>query len=321
MKVKKEKGSNRKKYVIWLVVFPIILTFACSIYVLPQILTASNRRTQIPSSGLFPDMALELIIESSVEDLGMGYFTSQCTMNLYIEENSTRKTSYNIMVIPMGLEPGPYGVHIPFENLQHEYPSYLRNLLTMELITCDKYFYSRNLRMPIASSFPERFPGDFYLSSTIYVWFSGAFYPEITLSPTSSVPRGFILSLTEPRLVNATHFYLNILPPVHRISVSLPPNDVLAFEIVIQRDMGSLLLNLVYIGFLLWFTSEVIAISHLKIKQVSDRLKILVGLSITSIAFLWSVREVANVITWSETVLAFIIGLGIFFEIKDALSE
>lgn len=320
---KNEKARNPQKYrisilnVLWLAIGPIFILFVSLFFTLPQILIATNQRIQIPSTGLSPDMKLELILEPSIEDLDGGYFTSWCTMNLYMKENSTMKTNYNIVVIPMGLESTVYGVHVPFENLQHEGPFYSLNLLTKEWTTYERYSFSKNLGMPIASRFPERFPGDFYLSSTIYVWFSGAFYPEIKLSPTSYVPRGFIISLTNPRLVNATYFYLNVLPLGNRLIVSKPPNDVLAFEIIIQRDKQSLLLHLIYIIFLLWLNYEVLAISRLKIKQLSDRLKILVGLAIASVAFLWSTRQVTYVMTWSEILLASTLLFWLAFEVKD----
>lgn len=305
--------------VLWLVSGPIFVLSVSLFFTFPQILTATNPRTDIPSSGIFPHMRLDLIIDSCVEDLDKGYFTSECTMKLYLEENSTTKTSYNIMVIPMGYESALYGVHVPFENLEHEYPHYILNLLTKEWITCDRYSYSANLRMPIASTSPERFPGDFYMSSTIYVWFSGAFYPEVTLLPTSYAPRGFILSLSEPRLVNSTYFYLEILPTAHRLGVSMPSNEVLAFEIVIQRDERSLLVHVVYIIFLLCLTYEVLAISRLKIKQLNDRLKIFVGLAITSVAFLWSTHQVGSMLTWSEILLELILVFWLAFEVKDAV--
>jgi len=221
----------------------------------------------------------------------------------------------------MGWESVIYGVSVPFENLKHDAPYYSLNLLTGEWITYDKYSHSENFRMPIASKSPERFPADFYLSSTIYVWFDGAFYPEIKLSPSSSVPKGFILSLNQPKLVNATYFYLNILPRAHRLALGKPPNDVMAFEIVIQRDLQSLSFHLVYIVFILWFTYEALAISHIKIRQAGERLKIFAGLTIASIAFLLSIRQVVNVITWSEIMVIIIVGAWFLFEIKGALSE
>jgi len=307
--------------VFWIVSGPIVILSLALFFTFPQFLTAAIQRTQIPSIGLSPDMRLELSVRPSVEDLARDYFTSQLTMNLYIEENSTKRTSYNVIVIPMGFESAVYGVGVPFENLQHEYPSYTLDRLTGEWTTYHKYSHSQDFRMPIASEFPERFPRDCYLSSTIYVWFSGSFYPKINLSPTSSVPRGFILALTEPRLVNATHFYLDLLPPAHRLAVAMPKNDVLAFEVEIQRDLQSLFLYLVYIVFLLCLVFEILAISHLKIKETPDRLKIFASLAIASVAFLWSTRQVAHAMTWSEILLESILVFWLTFEVKDALGS
>jgi len=183
--------SNLVRNVFVLVILPVMLVSAYILFMLPQLLTSINRQTVIPASGLFSDMPeLELTIEPSIENMDIGYFTAKSTMNLFVKENATIETSYNIIVIPMGYETAVYGVGVPFENLLHEYPAYIINRTgDWEWITCDKYSYSENLRMPIAFRFPEKFPADYYLSSTIYVWFDGPFYPEVRLSPTSSVQR------------------------------------------------------------------------------------------------------------------------------------
>lgn len=315
--------SNTVRKFLVLVILPAILISAYILFMLPQLLTSINQQTVIPASGLFSDMPiLELSIEPSIENLDISYFTTKSTMNLYIKENATIETGYNLIVIPMGYDSGSHGVGVPFQNLPHEYPAYVINSTQdWEWITCDKYSYSENLQIPIAHRFPERFPADHYLSSTIYVWFSGSFYPEVKLSPASSVPRGFILTLSQPRLVDPTDFYLNILPPLFRLAYSKPANRVLAFEIGIQRDSQSLQLYVIYIAFLLLFTYEILAISRLKVKQLKDKINIFVGLAIASIAFLWSIRLVVNVMTFSEILLATIIAGWLLLEIKDALRK
>jgi hypothetical protein len=56
-------------------------------------------------------------------------------------------------------------------------------------------------------------------------------------------------------------------------------------------------------------------------KALKDRLNIFVGLSIASVAFLWSIRQVANIASWSEDVLIVMLGASITIEVINAYKE
>lgn len=319
---RKKAGSER----LWLIGGPIGLMLLFLLMTWPQILNALSPRNEINATGLPPDVDLELTLTLSVDDLDKNYFSFPCAMKMGIRENSTRRLDYNIKVMPEPVFAGSIatGVSVPFDNLQDQgeyvkFSKYANGSVTSERY--EKYTYDVDLSSAYVLRVSARFPGDFYQSSIIYVWFNEPFYPDVKLSLTSSLPRGFIAFLTAPDFIGPDEFYMNRIEPFDRLFTGKPAYDVMTFQIVIQRDPSSLSLYSIYTFIVLYASYEVLILSRLRMRALKDRLNIFVGLSIASIAFLWSIRQVANIVSWSEVVLIVMLGVSITIEVINAYKE
>ena len=317
----RRKMANSER--LWLIGGPICLMLLFLLMTGPQMLNALSPRSQINALGLPPDVDLEITLTLSVDDLDKNYFSFPCVMKMGIRENSTRKLDYNIRVKPEPVFAGSMatGVSVPFENLRHEGQYIGFSADYKESWRYEQYTYAVNLSSAYVLRANARFPGDFYQSSIVYVWFNEPFYPEIKLSPTSSLPRGFIAFLTAPEFISPDEFYMNRIEPFDRLFTGKPAYDVMTFQIVVQRDSSSLWLYSIYTFILLYASYEVLVLSHLRMKELKDRLNIFVGLSIASVAFLWSIRQVANIASWSEVVLIVMLGASITMEVINAYKE
>jgi len=319
---RKKANSDR----LWLIGGPIVLALLLLLMTGPQILSALLPRNEINARDLPSDVDLKITFTLSVDDLDKNYFSFECTMKMGIRENSTKRLDYNIRVKPEPVFAGSMatGVSVPFENLKDQgeyvkFSQYSNGSWTSERF--EQYTYRDNLSSAYVLRANVRFPGDFYQSSVVYVWFNEPFYPEIEVSPTSSLPRGFIAFLTAPEFISPDEFYMNRIEPFDRLFTGKPAYDVMTFQIVIQRDSSSLSLYLIYTFIVLYASYEVLILSHLRMKALKDRLNIFVGLSIASVAFLWSIRQVANIASWSEDVLIVMLGASITIEVINAYKE
>jgi hypothetical protein len=318
--VQRKKADSER---FWLIGGPTVLGLLFLLMTGPQIVNALLPRTQINAIDLPPDVDLGVTLMLSVDDLDRNYFSFACAMKMGIRENSTRRFGYNIRVKPEPVfaDSMVTGISVPFENLQDEgeyvkFIEYSNGSWTSERY--EQYTRDDNLSSAYVLRANARFPGDFYQSSVVYVWFNEPFYPEIKLSPTSSLPRGFIAFLTAPEFISPDEFYMNRIEPFDRLFTSKPTYDVMTFQIVIQRDSSSLGLYSIYTLIVLYVSCEVLILSHFRITELKDRLNIFVGLAIANIAFLWSIRQVANTISWSEIALVAMLGIWISLEVKRA---
>ena len=316
----------QRKKILWLIGGPIGLMLLFLLMTGPQILNAFSPRSQINAIDLPPDVDLDVTLTLSVDNLDRNYFSLACTMKMGIRENSTRRLDYNIRVKPEPVFAGSMttGASVPFENLQDrgeyvKFSKYSNDSWTSERY--EQYTYDDNLSSAYILRANARFPGDFYQSSIFYIWFNEPFYPEIKLSPTSSLPRGFIAFLTEPQFISPDEFYVNRIEPIDRLFTGKPAYDVMTFQIVIQRDSSSLWLYSIYTFIVLYASYEVLILSHLRMKLLKDRLNIFVGLSIASVAFLWSIRQVANIASWSEVILIVMLGASITTEVIEVYKD
>jgi sensor c-di-GMP phosphodiesterase-like protein len=66
---------------------------------------------------------------------------------------------------------------------------------------------------------------------------------------------------------------------------------------------------------LLYAVGEVLILSHFKVDEIKDRLSIFVGSAIASVAFLWTIRQVTNVISVPEVILITMLAVSISFEV------
>lgn len=207
----------------------IIILVISLIFTLPQWIGVLKPRREIDSMYFPTDIDLKLTIDPRIGSLDTPSFTAQCEFQMLIEENSSMTTDYNLLIKPAGFEDGNYGVGVPFSNLNKEGPSY--GMSNGKWTTYNKYTHSASFAFPIINKVIWRFPGDYYESASIFVWFDGAYYPRIILSKTYSIPNGYTIILTAPHLVNNTYFYNNVIEPFDRLFVAKPSFNVLEFHI------------------------------------------------------------------------------------------
>src|SRR3990170_164883 len=260
----------------WFIGGPIVLVFLLLMMTSPQMLNALLPRNQIEAKNLPQDVDLKITLTLSVDDLDKNYFSFACAMKMGIRQNSTRRLDYNIRVRPQAVFAGSMAtwVSVPFENLQDKgeyvrFGQYSNGSWASERF--EQYTYDENLSSAYLLRANARFPGDFYESSVVYVWFNEPFYPEIKLSIISSLPRGFVAFLTAPEFIKPDEFYLNRVEPFDRLFTGKPAYDVMTFQIVVQRDSSSLWLYSIYTFIVLYASYEVLVLSHLRMKELKDR--------------------------------------------------
>ena len=96
-----------------------------------------------------------------------------------------------------------------------------------------------------------------------------------------------------------------------------PSVDVLAFQIIIQRDSCSLALYTLYVLFIILIVYYSATLSRFALRELNNRLQLFVGVSIAVIAFLWSIKPVVGTITYVEVGLMIGLLIWLFIEVSD----
>jgi len=305
----KEHKITRTYGLFWLVFFPLIIVGLILVWICPTFIVSSSPQTKIQSYGfpLHADSTLEL--KFAVNDINPDFCTFSYKMTYRVEENYTVDADFYMLIIPKGN--GPCGVGVPFKNLQYDGISYSFNATSWT--NYRTYIYSGEMVLPIPYKFPEYFPADRYTSSTIYVWFSKPVYPEVKIDLYSSVPKSSIVSIKELGLVSPDTLYekFDILD---KLCMGKPSVDVLAFQIMVQRDSRSLVLYSAYFLFMALIIYYSAALSRAAKIELSTKLRIFAGLSMAVVAFLWSIRSIVGTITLAE--VGFMLGLLVWLLIE-----
>jgi hypothetical protein len=142
------------------------------------------------------------------------------------------------------------------------------------------------------------FPIDTFESPPIYVWASDGTYLDIKLE--SSAASGFVVTLKPTGLVEPMTVYQqeNL---AQRLGLGLPSGGFpYSFQIVIQRDISSITLYSLYFLLIFLIVYLIGGFARLVITDVEKRMGIIATLSISVIAFLWTLRQIAGSITYIE---------------------
>jgi hypothetical protein len=143
----------------------------------------------------------------------------------------------------------------------------------------------------------QSFPIDTFESPPIYVWADDKSYPTIKLeTPAIS---GFVVSLRPLGLADPMAVYQSE-SLIQKLAFSLPNSAPYGFQIVIQRDPSSVTLYSSYFFFIFIVIYLVGTFSRLVTTDIDKRLGIIATLSISVIAFLWTLRQIAGSITSVE---------------------
>ena len=315
-KEKTEKPAKHKRgkasVLIWLLFFPLLIVMLMVAWMLPCFLVSSFPQTQIQSYGSPTHVESTLELKLAINDINPDFCTFSYTMRYRVEVNYTVEADFHMLIIPKGN--GPCGVGVPFGSLKFEGISYSFNATSWT--DYNTYSYSGEMTLPIPYKSPEQFPADTYASSTIYIWFSKAVYPKVNINLYSSIPKSFIVSIRELGLVTPDALYKQF-DIGDKLFMGKPSVDALAFQVVVQRDISSLILYSAYVIFVTLIIYYSAALSRIASIELPSKLQMFVGLSIAVVAFLWSVRPVVGTITIVEVGLMFGLFVWLLIEIRD----
>ena len=307
-KATKHKISRASAF-IWFLFFPLIMVILMVAWMFPSFLVSSFPQTQIQSYGFPPHAESTLELKLAINDINPDFCTFSYTMTYRVELNYTVKADFHMLIIPKGN--GTCGAGVPFDNLKFDGISYSFNATNW--IDYNTYSYSGEMTLPIPYKTPEQFPADTYVSSNVYVWFSEPVYPRVKIDLYSSIPKSSIISIRELGLVTPDKLYEQF-DIGDKLFMGKPLVDVLAFQIVVQRDRNSLILYSAYVLFIALIIYYSATLSRIALIELPNRLQMFVGLSIAVVAFLWSVRPVVGTITFVE--VGMMLGLFIWLLIE-----
>jgi len=155
------------------------------------------------------------------------------------------------------------------------------------------------------------FPVDIFESPIIYVWTTLDIYPSIELE--SPEPTGFVFTLRKVGLTDPKKAYESFTI-AQKMGQGLPSVQPFGFQIVIQRDTNFMLLYLLYFLFVFFLIYYIAALSRLTKIGFERKIQLLATLSISVIAFIWTLRQIAGTICYIELTLMFEIFAWIFIE-------
>lgn len=314
--LKSKKTTKRKisraSALIWFLFFPLLIVILMVAWMFPSFLVSCFPQTQIQSYGFPPHAESTLELKLAINDINPDFCTFSYTMRYRVEVNYTVRADFHMLIIPKGN--GTCGIGVPFDNLKYDGISYTFNATSWT--DYNTYSHSGAMTLPIPYKSPEQFPADTYVSSTIYVWFSEPVYPKVKINLYSSIPKSSIVSIKELGLVTPDTLYEQF-DIGDKLFVGKPLIDVLAFQILVQRDRPSLILYSAYVLFIALMIYYSATLSRIASIELSSKLQMFVGLSIAVIAFLWSVRPVVGTITFVEVGLMFGLFVWLLIEISD----
>jgi len=156
------------------------------------------------------------------------------------------------------------------------------------------------------------FPIDKFESPVIYVWTDPEIYPFIELeSPKMS---GVVLTLRPVGLTDPKKVYESFTI-AQKMGHGMPNVKPFGFQIVIQRDTNFILLYLLYFSFVFFLIYYIAALSRLIKINFERKIQMFATLSISVIAFIWSLRQIAGTVSYIELILMLEIFSWIFIEI------
>jgi hypothetical protein len=285
---------NQKLKFFWtrLITIPICAAAIVLLLLFPYIAASYSPSTEIQSYGHPNDAFADLTIYVSnpTRDVFSFYFS----FNLWVMENSTK--SIDLTIFYFGENFFPDGVRAPFLALRHdEGVHYNISGVYYGLWTYD---YKFNRTIDVAR--PERFPLDVYESETFYIWLNETIYPYVFLRATPQ--EGFCVSIVDKGLENCTTAYQSF-PKVQQQIFGKPQIDPLHFQIRMQRDFSSLLLFCIYLGFVMYMMWGLANFCGFIKNRIETEIQVFATMSISVIAFIWTIRQFVSVITQVELII------------------
>jgi hypothetical protein len=309
-----EKKLGFRSIVFWFLLFPLILIAFSFTISLPNLRYSMFPLQEISSynspSDVYSVLDIKLANLSSANNFASASVTWDQLYNVLL--NSTRQPPvFSLTETTFGSA----GFSAPMANYPSDNSTYFFN-------ENGKWTWAdfRTWKFSYDSSSPFQwntysFPIDKFESPPIYVWATDGSYPNIKLE--SSAITGFVVTLKPVGLVDSMTVYQQE-DLGQRLFLGVPTSSSpYCFRIVVQRDMGSITLYSAYFAFVFLVVYLIGGFSRFVITDVEKRLGIIATLSISIVAFLWTLRQIAGSITYIEAFLFAELLLFVALEIKD----
>ena len=147
---------------------------------------------------------------------------------------------------------------------------------------------------------PHSFPIDTFESPLICVWTREGIYPNIKLKTPKIA--GYVITLETLGLKDPVEVCQSFTLP-QKLSIGLPSRSPFCFKIIVQRDMNSIFLYFAYFFFIFFIIYYIAVLSNLLKMDIKKKISMFASLSISVIAFIWTMRQIAGSISYMELVL------------------
>lgn len=306
--------SNKKigvySAIIWLIIIPITIFAAFLLGTYPTYQLSADPTIKLPSYETPEDVYFLLNIrlgntsENEIESLSAKW---EVVYNILVD--SSREPARVSLAETL---PGWSG----FSASLGDYPSenttyYIRkngNLTWADYRTW-KYSYTSVLTLQWNSIW---FPIDKFESPVIYVWTNSEIYPFIKLE--SQRISGFVFTLRPIGLTDPAKAY-DSFTVAQKMGQGLPNTKPFGFQIIVQRDANFILLYSLYFSFVFFLIYYIAALSRLVNTNFERKIQLFATLSISVIAFIWTLRQVAGDVSYIELILMLEIFAWILIEI------
>jgi hypothetical protein len=247
----------------------------------------------VPNYASFDDRYARLHLTAIADTDSPNSFTINYEVSYYVQpglNNSTRFT-----MITTGTEPNA-GIGISLDSSHYLGLSYflLENGTWLEY---DTWQYSGTMKLYISYRQTELFPYDIYQTQWLYIWFNSTVYPRITLE---SVPSpGFELSIDERGLVNRNSTWEE-MSLGQRLFVGVPEVSPLSIRLETFRSPTDRFYFATFSFSIDLMVFWVPTLTVLSVKSLADRIKILSGIAISVLAFMWTLTPLVQSITYTQ---------------------
>lgn len=303
-------------FLFWLIL-PIVLLVIGSLIMIPQIRPSIFPITEFTVNGGPSDTNLELNLW--LNSLPSGTvpkdFTVEYDVEYYIMSNSSRKPDYVSMTSIHGFA-GGFGTG--FQGNGTATTLFFYDGKKAWWVDYNVWSFTSNSEMSLVSSDPSYFPFETYDSPIILFWTSSNVSPTIRLRSGSL--SGYVLSLRPLGRLNNTYVWQQF-DLGQRLFMGLPSFDISAFQVIAQKDPSSLAVYSVYFAFIFFAIYYPAALSRLSRIPLNQKIQTFVGLSIAVVAFLWTIRQVAESLTYVEILIMGELLTWVFLEVVGMLKH
>jgi hypothetical protein len=295
----------------WFVLVPVVIVIVSLVIILPTRLIFDFPAVGIPSYKTAEDVLpiLSINLQNSSENDGERTFLVTWKVAYNILDNSSRQPPRFSLA---QASPGWSGFAVSLSESAPENTTYFLKTGN-DWTWADYKSWTFSYESVVSLEWNSvTFPLDTFESSMIYVWTSDGFYPQIELD-APKIP-GFVVYLKSFGLQEPTKAYESFSIS-QRMGIGLPSIQPLSFKVMIQRDASFVSLYLLYFSFMFFLIYYIGTLSYLSRLDVEKKIGIFASLSVSIIAFIWTMRQIAGDISYVEIVLLIQLFGWVFLEV------